>query len=137
MFYWGNPTYAGLVGSVLAKEGRISNVSDFFSGAFKVILALAIDLVENPWSVDSMTNLLKHFCLLFSLPLLTGRLFWSNLDKMIQPLRVPNPEMILWCNRFGVDTLCDKMIALFSCILERSFSYFRFSVCVCFFNLVL
>ncbi|KAI3467734.1 hypothetical protein Pfo_024397 [Paulownia fortunei] len=29
---------AGLVGSVLAKEGRISNVSDFFSGAFKVVL---------------------------------------------------------------------------------------------------
>ncbi|XP_057775804.1 uncharacterized protein LOC130994761 [Salvia miltiorrhiza] len=28
---------AGLVGSVLAKEGRISNVSDFFSGAFKII----------------------------------------------------------------------------------------------------
>ncbi|XP_042062812.1 uncharacterized protein LOC121806745 [Salvia splendens] len=28
---------AGLVGSVLAKEGRISNVSDFFSGAFKIV----------------------------------------------------------------------------------------------------
>ncbi|PIN08356.1 hypothetical protein CDL12_19068 [Handroanthus impetiginosus] len=27
---------AGLVGSVLAKEGRISSVSDFFSGAFKI-----------------------------------------------------------------------------------------------------
>ncbi|XP_027100397.1 uncharacterized protein [Coffea arabica] len=29
---------AGLVGSVLAKEGRISDVSDFFSGALKVVL---------------------------------------------------------------------------------------------------
>ncbi|KAL2547218.1 hypothetical protein Fot_16451 [Forsythia ovata] len=29
---------AGLVGSVLAKEGRTSNVSDFFSGAFKIVL---------------------------------------------------------------------------------------------------
>ncbi|KAL3656007.1 hypothetical protein CASFOL_000403 [Castilleja foliolosa] len=28
---------AGLVGSVLAKEGRMSNVSDFFSGAFKIV----------------------------------------------------------------------------------------------------
>ncbi|GFP99474.1 hypothetical protein PHJA_002091500 [Phtheirospermum japonicum] len=28
---------AGLVGSVLAKEGRVSNVSDFFSGAFKIV----------------------------------------------------------------------------------------------------
>ncbi|GER27147.1 hypothetical protein STAS_02835 [Striga asiatica] len=28
---------AGLVGSVLAKEGRISNVSDFFSGALKIV----------------------------------------------------------------------------------------------------
>lgn len=27
----------GLVGSVLAKEGRLSNVSDFFSGAFKIV----------------------------------------------------------------------------------------------------
>lgn len=47
MFYWGNAIYAGLVGSVLAKEGRASNVSDFFSGAFKVILALAVDHVLN------------------------------------------------------------------------------------------
>ncbi|KAF8399991.1 hypothetical protein HHK36_015864 [Tetracentron sinense] len=29
---------AGIVGSVLAKEGRISNVTDFFSGAFKIVL---------------------------------------------------------------------------------------------------
>ncbi|CDP13365.1 unnamed protein product [Coffea canephora] len=29
---------AGVVGSVLAKEGRISDVSDFFSGALKVVL---------------------------------------------------------------------------------------------------
>lgn len=29
---------AGIVGSVLAKEGRTSNVSDFFSGAFKIVL---------------------------------------------------------------------------------------------------
>ncbi|KAH6798106.1 hypothetical protein C2S52_022660 [Perilla frutescens var. hirtella] len=29
---------AGLVGSVLAKEGRVSTVSDFFSGAFKIVL---------------------------------------------------------------------------------------------------
>uniref|UniRef100_A0A5B6ZIL0 Putative B-zip transcription factor n=1 Tax=Davidia involucrata TaxID=16924 RepID=A0A5B6ZIL0_DAVIN len=29
---------AGIVGSVLAKEGRLSNVSDFFSGAFKIVL---------------------------------------------------------------------------------------------------
>ncbi|KAF8408443.1 hypothetical protein HHK36_007596 [Tetracentron sinense] len=29
---------AGIVGSVLAKEGRIPNVSDFFSGAFKIVL---------------------------------------------------------------------------------------------------
>ncbi|KAL0385332.1 UNVERIFIED_CONTAM: hypothetical protein Sradi_2927500 [Sesamum radiatum] len=28
---------AGLVGSVLAKEGRIGNVSDFLSGAFKIV----------------------------------------------------------------------------------------------------
>ncbi|KAL6493589.1 hypothetical protein OROGR_032368 [Orobanche gracilis] len=28
---------AGLVGTVLAKEGRVSNVSDFFSGAFKIV----------------------------------------------------------------------------------------------------
>ncbi|KAL6566026.1 hypothetical protein OROHE_005081 [Orobanche hederae] len=28
---------AGLVGTVLAKEGRASNVSDFFSGAFKIV----------------------------------------------------------------------------------------------------
>eukprot|EP00262_Sarcandra_glabra_P012364 TRINITY_DN3170_c0_g2_i2.p1 TRINITY_DN3170_c0_g2~~TRINITY_DN3170_c0_g2_i2.p1 ORF type:complete len:370 (-),score=68.58 TRINITY_DN3170_c0_g2_i2:20-1129(-) len=28
---------AGIVGSVLAKEGRFSNVSDFFSGAFKIV----------------------------------------------------------------------------------------------------
>ncbi|XP_047957485.1 uncharacterized protein LOC125203218 [Salvia hispanica] len=28
---------AGLVGSVLAKEGRMPNVSDFFSGAFKIV----------------------------------------------------------------------------------------------------
>lgn len=29
---------AGIVGSVLAKEGRLPNVSDFFSGAFKIAL---------------------------------------------------------------------------------------------------
>eukprot|EP01018_Ginkgo_biloba_P003284 Gb_01019 [translate_table: standard] len=29
---------AGIAGSVLAKEGRITDVSDFFSGAFKVVL---------------------------------------------------------------------------------------------------
>uniref|UniRef100_A0A5B6ZKU1 Putative B-zip transcription factor n=1 Tax=Davidia involucrata TaxID=16924 RepID=A0A5B6ZKU1_DAVIN len=29
---------AGIVGSVLAKEGRLSNVPDFFSGAFKIVL---------------------------------------------------------------------------------------------------
>ncbi|XP_073299881.1 uncharacterized protein [Primulina huaijiensis] len=29
---------AGLVGSVLAKEGRLPGVSDFFSGAFKIVL---------------------------------------------------------------------------------------------------
>ncbi|KAK6160423.1 hypothetical protein DH2020_003804 [Rehmannia glutinosa] len=29
---------AGIVGSVLAKEGRVSNVSDFFSGAFKIVM---------------------------------------------------------------------------------------------------
>lgn len=30
--------FAGLVGSVLAKEGQGSGVSDFFSGALKVTL---------------------------------------------------------------------------------------------------
>ncbi|CAN4093427.1 unnamed protein product [Withania somnifera] len=30
---------AGIVGSVLAKEGRLPNVSDFFSGAFKIALS--------------------------------------------------------------------------------------------------
>ncbi|KAA8528952.1 hypothetical protein F0562_033560 [Nyssa sinensis] len=29
---------AGIVGSVLAKEGRLTNVSEFFSGAFKIVL---------------------------------------------------------------------------------------------------
>ncbi|KAL6548673.1 hypothetical protein OROGR_008439 [Orobanche gracilis] len=33
----GAATHLGLVGTVLAKEGRVSNVSDFFSGAFKIV----------------------------------------------------------------------------------------------------
>ncbi|XP_022885325.1 uncharacterized protein LOC111401695 [Olea europaea var. sylvestris] len=34
---------AGLAGSILAKEGRISDVSGFFSGAFKILKKLQRD----------------------------------------------------------------------------------------------
>lgn len=37
--------FLGLAGSVLAKEGRLSNVSDFVSGAFKVLSWLKLNVV--------------------------------------------------------------------------------------------
>lgn len=52
--------YAGLLGSILAKEGRIPSVSDFFSGAYKVIFLFSMDYhLQNLQCVAVMQNLMK------------------------------------------------------------------------------
>lgn len=69
--------------------------------------------------------------LIFITLALTGRLFSSNLNKMVQLLPNPNHEMILWCNRYGINSLFGYWLC---CPLSHIQMYLIFWCCLTMFN---
>lgn len=67
----------GIIGSVLAKEGRLSNVSDFVSGAFKVLIWPIVSIWKCMKSNNIRGWLLSSLVLEFFLQIYLLFMWWE------------------------------------------------------------